>query len=320
MSRLDRVATNLTSPLRCLGNQYGDCKDKATLLASLLAAAGYKADTVLIGAGIRFNEAVPSPAAFNHAITVVSLGVGSAVSSASSVQTIWLDSTQEVAPYRALLAIERDKPVLRIPVDGPAHLDHPPAKLPFESVQRFEATGALDAEGVVKSRITFSFRGDDEIALRAAVRQVSPAQYDQAAQYLVSSWGFGGKVTHATFTPPEHTDEAFVMACDYEREKPGGDWDNGRIVALDAPDGLPVIDEKEPPQLPMDLGTPRTMTQYQPNDASVRLECHSAGGNPPGDPVAQLRPQLPRRTWRFDRGEDDQNRAAEDSGELLARV
>ncbi len=60
-----------------LGNQYGDCKDKATLLASLLAAAGYKADTVLIGPGIRFNEAVPSPAAFNHAITVVSLGVGS---------------------------------------------------------------------------------------------------------------------------------------------------------------------------------------------------------------------------------------------------
>ncbi len=176
------------------------------------------------------------------------------------LQTIWLDSTQEVAPYRALLAVERDKPVLRIPVDGPAHLDHTPAKLPFESVQRFEATGALDAEGVVKSRITFTFRGDDEIALRAAVRQVSPAQYDQAAQYLVSSWGFAGKVTHATFTPPEHTDEAFVMAYDYEREKPGGDWDNGRIVALDAPDGLPVIDEKEPPQLPLDLGTPRTMT------------------------------------------------------------
>jgi tetratricopeptide (TPR) repeat protein len=277
-----------------LGNQYGDCKDKATLLASLFAAAGYRADTVLIGAGIRFNEAVPSPAAFNHAITAVSLGAGS---SASSVQTIWLDSTQEVAPYRALLAIERDKPVLRIPVDGPAHLDRTPAKLPFESLQSFEATGTLDTEGVVKSRVTFTFRGDDEIVLRAAIRQVSPAQYDQAAQYLVSTWGFGGKVTHAMFTPPEHTAEAFVMSFDYEREKPGSDWDNGRIVALDAPDGLPVIDEKEPPQLPLDLGTPRTMTSVS------RTTLPSGWNATPPEAIHEQTPWLSfDRTYRVEHG------------------
>ena len=102
-----------------LGNQYGDCKDKATLLGSLLTAAGFQADTVLIGPGIRFNEAVPMPSAFNHAITAVHLGT----------QTIWLDSTQEVAPFRALLLLERDKQVLRVPPDGPARLD-PDARRP----------------------------------------------------------------------------------------------------------------------------------------------------------------------------------------------
>jgi hypothetical protein len=114
-----------------LTNQYGDCKDKATLLAALLSAAGYSADTVLIGAGIRFNEAVPSPAVFNHAITAISLGAGDAQ------QTIWLDSTQEVAPYRALLFGLRDKQVLRIPLQGSARLDRTPVNLPFDSVQKF---------------------------------------------------------------------------------------------------------------------------------------------------------------------------------------
>ena len=46
---------------RVLENQYGDCKDKHTLLAAMLGAIGVPADAVLIGAGIRFNEAVPSP-------------------------------------------------------------------------------------------------------------------------------------------------------------------------------------------------------------------------------------------------------------------
>ena len=56
-----------------LANQYGDCKDKHTLLAAMLAAAGLHADPVLIGAGIRFNSAVPSPESFNHLITHLTL-------------------------------------------------------------------------------------------------------------------------------------------------------------------------------------------------------------------------------------------------------
>lgn len=239
-----------------LANQYGDCKDKAALLTALLSAAGYSADTVLIGAGIRFNEAVPSPAAFNHAITAMSLGSGAVQ------QTIWLDSTQEVAPYRALLFGLRDKQALRIPLQGSAHLDRTPANLPFDSFQKFQATGTLDPSGVAKGKLSFTYRGDDEIALRMAVRQVSPSQYNQLAQYLLGSMGYGGKVSHAAFTPPERTEEPMVMSFDYERDKPGNDWGNYRIVALDGPDELPVINEKEPPQVPLNLGVPRTLTSH----------------------------------------------------------
>jgi Flp pilus assembly protein TadD len=99
------------------------------------------------------------------------------------------------------------------------------------------------------------------------------------------------------FTPPEHTAEAFVMSFDYEREKPGSDWDNGRIVALDAPDGLPVIDEKEPPQLPLDLGTPRTMTSVS------RTTLPSGWNATPPEAIHEQTPWLSfDRTYRVEHG------------------
>ena len=75
-----------------LGNQYGDCKDKHTLLASMLLTLGLQPDAVLIGQGIRFNDAVPSPAAFNHLITRVNV----------AGKPVWLDTTAELAPYGML--------------------------------------------------------------------------------------------------------------------------------------------------------------------------------------------------------------------------
>ena len=45
-----------------LANQYGDCKDKHTLFAALLKAAGIQAWPALIGVGVKFDSSVPSPA------------------------------------------------------------------------------------------------------------------------------------------------------------------------------------------------------------------------------------------------------------------
>ncbi len=101
-----------------LDNQYGDCKDKHTLLASMLATLGLHPDAVLIGAGVALNNAVPSPAAFNHLITRVQI----------DDKAVWLDSTAEVAPFRLLPPPDRDKQVLVIPSEGVAVSSalHPP--------------------------------------------------------------------------------------------------------------------------------------------------------------------------------------------------
>jgi hypothetical protein len=69
-----------------LENQYGDCKDKHTLLASLLTAAGIPAYAALISVKHEVDPDVPSPGQFDHVITVVPREAG----------LVWLDSTAEV--------------------------------------------------------------------------------------------------------------------------------------------------------------------------------------------------------------------------------
>ena len=56
-----------------LHNEYGDCKDKHTLLASLLAASGYDASSVLINSGRKLDPDVPSPSQFDHELPFADL-------------------------------------------------------------------------------------------------------------------------------------------------------------------------------------------------------------------------------------------------------
>lgn len=92
------------SAAEVLANQYGDCKDKHTLLASLLEAVGIPAFPALINSGLEIDPEVPSPGQFDHAITLVPRGGG----------LLWLDTTAEVGPYGYLLSPLRDKHALAV--------------------------------------------------------------------------------------------------------------------------------------------------------------------------------------------------------------
>jgi tetratricopeptide (TPR) repeat protein/transglutaminase-like putative cysteine protease len=230
-------------------NRYGDCKDKHTLLASMLEVLGLHPDAVLIGAGIRFNEAVPSPAAFNHLITMVPVGG----------KEVWLDATAEVAPYQMLMYSIRDKQALVIPGTGVAMVERTPAKLPFAPYQTMHAEGSLDKDGTSNSRLSITFRGDDELLMRSVLRQLSAAQYDQVVQQMSRNLGYGGTTSHADVSRPDDTAEPLTISYDYKREK-AGDWDNFRIIPQVAPVLLQKPDEKTPPVRAILLGVPRTET------------------------------------------------------------
>ena len=233
-----------------LANQYGDCKDKDTLLEALLRAKGFSTAPALVGAGIAPVPDVPSPAVFNHVITTVNLPGG----------RIWLDSTPLAAPYRYLSAVIRDQKALIVPSDGAAALEATPKDPPYPFTARFEATGTLDSDGKLTAKMTATYRGDDEVVVRALARGVAPAEWDKVSQLISSSTGFGGTTSNTQFKNQNDSSQPIVVTYDYSRH-PFGDWDNHRIVPL-----FPVLEftaldsDSSAPQDDIQLGVPRTLT------------------------------------------------------------
>jgi tetratricopeptide (TPR) repeat protein/transglutaminase-like putative cysteine protease len=226
-----------------LGNGYGDCKDKHTLIASLLKAAGYDAWPALIHTNRKLDPDVPSPAQFNHVITVIPSG-GS---------YIWLDTTPEVSPYRLLLTLLRDKDALVIPSNKAPMLMKTPAESPFAQRQEFTVEGELGADGTYTGHIEQNFRGDTEVLLRMMFRQVSQSQWKEAMQGFSSRLGFGGEVSNVKVSPPDKTDEPLHISYDYVR-KNYSDWENKQFGPPLPPMGMEVGKDQPKPLEPVLIG------------------------------------------------------------------
>lgn len=227
------------------GNEYGDCKDKHTLLASLLKAAGYDAWPVLINSSRKIDPEIPSPAQFDHVITVVARGE----------KLLWLDSTPEIAPFGALLLGLRDRQALVIPSSKPALLMNTPDSLPYHREESFTADVKLSSDGIVTGHMQESLRGDAEVVFRLAFRNVPEAKWKDLVQNISQRMGFGGDVSNVTANSPEDTSKPFQFSYDYNR-KNYSDWENGRITPPLPPMGVEIarVSDVKKPKEPLTLG------------------------------------------------------------------
>ena len=197
-----------------LKDQYGDCKDKHTLLASLLQAEGLRADSVLINSTRKLDPDVPSPSQFDHVITMLPLGG----------QEVWMDTTAEVAPFRLLAYTLRKKQALVIPPasSGAApHLENTPSDTPMPDSERSEITGKVNEIGKLEAHVQYEFRGDEELLLRSIFRRVPQSNWQRVAENI--NVGLGGDVTHLIVSDPAATKEPFTLS--YDVSKPNFlDW------------------------------------------------------------------------------------------------
>lgn len=228
-----------------MDNQYGDCKDKHTLLAATLKIAGYDAWAALISDSVKLNPDLPSPGQFDHVITVVPRGANK----------IWLDSTPEISPYQMLIYPLRDKQALVIPDSGPASLMRTPVDPPFASLDDFEISGKLDGDGTFTAHMNLSLRGDSEILYREIFHQTSRTQWNDVAQSISQNFGFGGTISNLDVSVPEHTAGPFHYSYDYTR-KDFSDWSNRRIQPATMPVVFPSADDDDKPADEVKLGAP----------------------------------------------------------------
>ncbi len=226
-----------------LDNGYGDCKDKHTLMASLLKAEGIEAWPALIHSTRKLDPDVPSPAQFNHVITVVPRGD----------RFVWLDTTPEIAPHELLMLALRGKQALVVPTSKPAVLMTTPQNAPFLQVQSMSMEGKLNAEGTFTGHSEQSYHGDTEVVLRSVFRQVPQSQWKEAVQRFSYGLNFGGDVSNVNMTQPDDLSKPFELSYDYERKKYGG-WEDKQLTPPMPPMGLEMMkDAKKPPE-PLVLG------------------------------------------------------------------
>jgi len=236
-----------------MDNQYGDCKDKHTLLAALLKTAGYDAWPALISDSIKPNPDLPSPGQFDHLIAVVPRGSNK----------IWLDSTPEISPYRMLTYPLRDKQALVIPDSGPASLMRTPANPPFPSVTAFESSGKLDSDGTFTAHMDLSFRGDKEIVYREIFHRIPRTQWNDLTQTISKDLGLYGTISKLDVSAPEHTAEPFRFSYDYTRKELFSDRQNWQVQpAILLPFAFRSADDVDKPTDDVQLGPPRVETSH----------------------------------------------------------
>ena len=230
-------------------NQYGDCKDKHTLLSSMLIAAGLRASPALMNSSRKIDADVPSPGQFDHVITAVPL----------SGETLWMDTTAEVAPFRLLSPQLRDKKALLVPASGLGRLETTPAEPPFLSTELIEMEGQVNELGKLTGHTHMVVHGDAELFFRMMFRGTPKSEWKKLSYYLSLVSGIRGQeVSEIKPSEPAAFEKPFEVDYDFTSDD-FLDWSTKKArVAIPLPSlHLAQIDaNKQEGSKPIQLGPP----------------------------------------------------------------
>ena len=235
-----------------LREQYGDCKDKHTLLASLIEAAGLRASAALINSTVKLDPDFPSPSQFDHVITRTRAGG----------EDVWVDSTTEVAPFRLLAPTLRKKLALVVEAGGAPHLEETPANPPMKSFLLQEIDGTLAESGKLTARLKIALRGDLELGLRTAFRSVPRADWKQIADRIATIGDKQGEVTNLEVTDPGALRDPFRLEFDVTFEDFVA-WDDGKATVPLPFSGAAPSGEQTGDSGPIRLGAAPSEVSYK---------------------------------------------------------
>jgi hypothetical protein len=162
-----------------LSHEYGDCKDKATLLGAMLEQIGIKSYPVIINAarGVVTERTPPSPYEFNHAILAVALpadleedpDIVATNTQAKLGKLLFFDPTNPVTPFGSLSGSLQGNYGLLVTPDG-GELVQLPAMPPSANGVTRTATLTLDESGMLRGEVREVRQGDRAAEQRFAVR------------------------------------------------------------------------------------------------------------------------------------------------------
>ncbi len=166
---LGQSAYQPTHATEVLQNRYGDCKDKTTLLITMLELAGIKAYPVMISAAPyeRVNTDLPSLNQFNHMLAAIPLG---------GDNYIWMDATSDTCTYRDLPYRDQGRTGFLIGDTHGTFVDIP--IFPAESNQLLSTTELwINRDGNGHGEIRIRLKGEYSQNARWTYQQVPPEEW-----------------------------------------------------------------------------------------------------------------------------------------------
>jgi hypothetical protein len=187
-------------------NKYGDCKDKSTLLISMLRSAGIPAYYVLIPTNSIGNliHDFPYPFQFNHCIVAIKDGEG----------YHFLDPVAETHSFHSLPWSDQNRDVL-VFEDQRIVFAKTPSLKAEENARQTQQKIKIGGDGSIENEVRKSGSGDSEAYYRSFFSNSSPVEIKESMEREVYYINPGAKLLEYNHSDPLNFKEKFVIHLKY---------------------------------------------------------------------------------------------------------
>jgi hypothetical protein len=247
-------------------HHYGDCKDKATLVRSMLREIGVDSYHVVINTE-RGSVTRDSPAhhGFNHAITAIRLPEG--ISDPSLIATVqhpklgrilFFDPTNDLIPFGQLPGYLQANYGLLVTSGGGELIELPQQPSAMNSIRR-TAKLALDASGNLKGEVKELRLGQRASSERWRLRTITKdLDRIKPIEELLSNSLANFSITHATLQNLQQTEQPFGFNYSFESQNYAKNAGNLLLVRprVIGSKVLGFLETKEPRKFAIELEEP----------------------------------------------------------------
>ena len=248
-------------------HRYGDCKDKATLMAAMLREAGVESNYVVINTE-RGSVTPDVPAhltAFDHVILAIKLPDG--LDDPSLIATLqhprlgrilFFDPTNELIPFGQIGGYLQANYGLLVTPEGGELVELPQQSSAMNSIQR-TAKLTLDNTGMLKGEVTETRLGERASSERWRLRTVTKdSDRIKPIEELLSNSLSSFHITRATLVNLQQTDQPFGFNYSFESRNYAKTAGNLLLVRprVIGNKGLGFLETKEPRKFPIEFEGP----------------------------------------------------------------
>lgn len=180
-------------PSKVIERNYGDCKDKSTLLLSLCRAIGIKTNPVLVLTSDRgeIDENFTSWR-FNHMIVHTTTGAG---------KSYFIDPTAEFAILNDLPASVEGIKMMVIDQDGKARFQKSPSSASKDNLTSYNCDMIVEADGSAKIDVTITYTGKEAQSARYELKDLTNDELIRHCRAYIVEEFINSGISNISHTP-----------------------------------------------------------------------------------------------------------------------